>query len=379
MKKKFDVTDLNIIEALAAYGPRNVAEVSRRLRLPTETLRKRIKRLSSQHFLRFNIAIHHARLGLKKALVFTEAIPGYEDVLLDALKINEYWIFACRCYGMFEGCVGIFVIPNESCDLFEHFIGEFKRIGLAKRIQIFWLTHSHSVHSLRKWFNEREKTWNFNWEGWVKEIGKRVSPLSYPLLESKASSVKVDEIDVLILKELEKDARISFKRLGEKLGISLQLARYHYYNHIVRGGMLKNFEVSLFHFGKDSEFSFFIFSFYKKEKLVKFASSLMDKPFVSAISTISGGNQLYAYLYFPRHEFRRFLCVLSELVKNGILKSYEYVIQDLNSSSRETIPFQCFKDGKWIYAHERYVKILHKFLKEKPSIEKLGLKIYTKK
>ena len=376
MRRGYGLTDLKILEALAVYGPRNLAEVSRKTGIHPETLRKKINRLSSQFFLRFNINVNYARLGLKRAIVFAEAVPGYEDILFDALKVNDFWIFVGRCYGMFEGCVGIFVVPWEFSSLFEQYIDELKKLGLSIRTQIFWLTHIHSINSRCKWFDEKRAAWNFNWDEWMKEVETGKGDASQVLLESEPLMANVDETDILILKELEIDARISFTKLGERLGISPQLVRYHYYRHVIGEELLKSFEVTFLHFGKDSEFSFFIFSFDKEINMAKFACSLMDKPFVKALGKILGKNQLYGYLYFPRNEFRKFLQVLSKLVRKKLLRSYQYAIQDLTNSSRATIPFQCFKNGRWIYNHERYLKILNKFVKKEivekpPAIQSL--------
>lgn len=362
MQKRFDLTDLKIIEALALHGPRNVVKVSKKLHMPAETLRKRIKRLYTQTFLRFNVSVNYANLGLRRAVVFAQAVPGYEDALYDALKINDFWVFVSRCYGMFEGCVGIFAVPFEKCGLFESFISEFERVKLAEKIQIFWVNQLSSVQSRCKWFNEDKRSWVFSWGEWIEEI-KEAKTLHMPKLAF--STGKVDKIDVLILKELEKDARISFKKLSGKIGVSPQLVCYHYHNHVVRGGLLKNFEVAFLHFGDCSDFFFFIFSFDDLKKLETFCFSLMDKPFVKAFGKIADSNQLYGYFYLPRSEFRGFLAVLSKLVKSGFLKRYEYVIQDLTNSSRATIPFQCFVDGVWVYDHERYMNILHRFSEER--------------
>ncbi|MCS7385020.1 MAG: hypothetical protein NDF53_04745 [archaeon GB-1867-097] len=100
---------------------------------------------------------------------------------------------------------------------------------------------------------------------------------------------------------------------------------------------------------------------------MKFATSLMDKPFVKAIGKILNANQLYAYIYLPSPQLRNFLRALSKLIQEGLLKSYQYAIQDLTRSSRATIPFQCYRNGRWEYNHQRYMKILHKLLKEKCS------------
>lgn len=364
MHKPFDMDDLKVFEALATYGPRNVTEVSRKLGMQAETLRKRLKRLNSQTFLRFNINVYHTNLGLRKAVVFAEAIPGYERVLFEALKINDFWIFLSRCYGMFEGCVGIYTVPNESRSLFEHFISELEKTGLTRKAQIFWSTCFHSVQSRCEWFNPEAKKWEFEWDRWIQEVQNEGTSLPFTLVEPKAFPVKGDETDVLILKELEKDAAISFRSLAEKLGISPQLVSYHFYDHVVERGLLESFEVSVFHFGKDSEFSFFILSFDDGEKLAKFASSLLDKPFVKGLGRILGKNELYGYLYLPKSEFRRFLEALSKLIRNDFLKDYQYVIQDLANSSRATIPYQFFKKGKWVYNHERYIDNLHEFSRD---------------
>jgi len=360
MHRPFDIVDLKILEALVIYGPRNLSEVSRKLHMPAETLRKKLKRLNSQTFLRFNVNVYHANLGLRKAIVFAEAIPGYENALLDAFKINDFWTFLSKCYGMFEGCVGIFAVPEESRSEFKHFISELERIGLSRKSQIFWSTRFYSVPSKCEWFSPETKTWNFDLDGWVQEIETEDPNLPHSLVEPEVFPVKADEIDVFILKELEKDATISFKRLAEKLGISPQLVRYHYYNHLINGDLLESYEVTTFHFGKDSESSFFTFSFDEERNLARFASSLLDKPFVITLGKISGENQLYGYLYFPRSEFRGFLGILSKLVRSGFLKDYQYAIQDLSSSIRETIPYQCFKKGKWIYDHDRFINVLNK-------------------
>ncbi len=377
MNRKLNLADLKVIETLAFYGPRNISKVSRKLQIPTETLRKRIKRIYSQSFLRFHVNVCHANLGLVTGVVFAEAVPGYENVLLDALKINDFWTFLGRCYGMFEGCVGIFPIPRERCCQFEQFISEIERAGLARRIQVFWTSFFHPTPVLCKWFDERTKTWNFDWEKWIKEV-KSADANSLPLLDEPEVSVKANEIDVFLIKELEKNAAISFKRLAEKLGISPQLVGYHYYRHVLGRRLLESFRVTIFHFGENSEFSFFIFNFDEFEKLAKFTSTLLDKPFVKTLGKILGENKIYAYLYFPRSEFRTFLKALSRLVREGILESYYYVIQDLDNSAREIIPFQCFKEGRWVYNHKGYVNLLRKFVVEKRLIEKLAHKVHGK-
>ena len=324
-----------------------------------ETLRKRLKRLQSQNFLRTHVNIYHTNLGLKKAVVFAEAVSGYEDLLFDCLKQNEFWIAVARCYGMFEGCVVVYTIPKDHCDEFELFIAEVEKLGVAGDIQVFWSTCFHSVHSRCSWFDRLIGTWSFQWDDWIDEIKSEKTKLPYTLFDPKDFPIYGDMVDVLMLKELEKDATISFVNLAKILKISPQLVRYHFQRHIIERGLIEGFEVTTFHFGRAiSDFFFFIFKFDSFEKLAKFASSLLDKSFVKGLGKILGKNALFGYLYLPRSEFRRFLSALSKLVQNDFMQSYRYVIQDLTKSSRETIPYQCFKDGMWVYDHNKHIENL---------------------
>lgn len=366
MSPKFNLSDLRILEGLGRYGPRNVTEVARKLGMPAETLRKRLKRLTSHLFLRLNANIYHTYLGLKKALIFAEATPGYEDLLFNCLRENDFWISIARCYGMFEGCVGVFTIPNTHCVKFERFLEEIENLGVARKIKIFWCTCFQAVHSRCKWFDQKSQTWNFQWDEWIEEIPAEDTELPYTLVDPEDFPIKGDYIDVFISKELEKDATTSFADIAEMLGVSPQLIRYHYHNHLIKRGILESFEVTDFRFDiATSNFLFFIFKFDSAEKLAKFASSLLDKPFVRTLGKVLGQHALYGYMYLPKFEFRRFIDPLSKLIRTGFLQSYSYAIQDLQKSSRQTISYEYFRHGKWIYNHKKHIHNIHDLVKNR--------------
>ena len=110
MPKHFDNLDVRILEGLAEYGPRNITKVAQELDVPRGTVISRIERMSSSFCLRLLTTIYHTNLGMKKAVVFAKATPGQEDVLFNCLKVNKFYIYLSRCFGMFEGCIGIYVI-----------------------------------------------------------------------------------------------------------------------------------------------------------------------------------------------------------------------------------------------------------------------------
>jgi len=364
MRQELDHLDLRIIESLATYGPRNLANVARKLDMPPGTLRKRLKRLLSNIFLRFGINVYHTYLGLKKAVVFAEAIPGYEDLLFKSLKMNDFWLYVSRCYGMNEGCFAIYTIPKGHENDFEQFLEELQKI-VAGNTQVFWSTCFQSVHCLCNWFDPKSGNWDFQWNKWLEEISAEGTELPYTLVDPEEWPIKGDEIDVFILKELEKDAAISFVDLAKKLKISPQLVGYHYQNHIKNHDLIENFSVDVYHFDiSSSDRFFFIFRFNDRESLAKFASSMLDKPFVTVLGKILEENALLGYIYLPRSEFAKFIDTLAKLIGLGLLKSYQYMIQHLGKTSRQTISYEYFKDGSWVYDHKKHIENLHKLVKE---------------
>jgi len=366
MVKRIDLQHLKTVETLEREGPRNITKVARKLGIPAETLRKRVRRMTSQFSWHFHLNIYHTYLGLKKAVVFAQAVPGYEDLLVDCMKANDFWLYVDRCYGMNEGCFAVYTIPNNHSDSFEEFIQRLEASGVGTNAQILWSTCFQSVHSRTKWFDEASKSWNFKWEQWADEVSKKGKPPQLPLTlrDPEEFPIKGDKTDILILKEMEKNPLIRMTILAQKIGISQQLAAYHYLRHIQEQNLIESFEVSLPYFGKDvSDLFMFTFEIGNYETFAKFTSSLLDKPFTRGLGKVLGKNALIAHLYLPKTEFRKFIDTLSKLIRAGLLENYSYVIQDPAKGWRQTISYEYFKDEKWIYDHEKHIKKLESLVK----------------
>jgi DNA-binding Lrp family transcriptional regulator len=368
MQNKLDLLDVRIIEGLGKHGPRNISEVAKRLHIPKGTLFFRIKRMSSLFYLRMSANVYHTNLGLKKAVVFAEATPGSEDLLFNCMKLNKFYIYLSRCYGKFEGCVGIYVIPKNQLMKFEQFIREIQKLGVAKNVKHFWSTCFHTVNRTSNWFDAASENWIFPWDEWIREIPNQKEDLPYTLVDPKDFPQKADETDLFILKELEKKATTPLIDIARKLGTSLQNVRYHYKTHVLKEGLLEAFQIAVMPFDRTiSDAFFFTFRFNNKENLAKLTRTLLDKPFVYIVGKILDKNTIIAQLYLPRPEFRNFIDSLSQLTRAGFLQSYEYVIQDFGSGkwSRETIPFEFFKDGSWNYDHHKHLTELRKLVGER--------------
>lgn len=368
MHKKLDFLDVNILEGLATCGPRNLTEVARKLCIPRGTMLSRIKRMSSSFYLRLITNVYHTNLGLKKGIVFAEATPGHEELLFNCMKANNFYIYLSRCYGTFEGCFGIYVIPHDRTMEFEQFIKTIEKLGVAGKTEVYWSTCFQTVNEKKNWFDPQSHTWIFKWDEWIDEIPTEGTELPFTLVDPKSFHIKCDEIDLFIIKELEKDATINLADIARKLQTSLPRVKYHYQEHVIGLGLIECFQIFLFPFNRDeSDMFYFRFKFDNTEKMAKFALSLLDKPFVNALGKVLGENAVFANLYLPRLEFRTFVDYLSNLIRSGLIQNYNYIIQDIRNVpktwARETIPFEFFKEGAWAYDHSKYMKIINELVK----------------
>ena len=279
------------------------------------------------------------------------------------MKANDYWLYVSQCIEA-SRCLAIYGIPAGKEKKFEEFIGRFQELGLAGNVNRIWSTCIQNINATFAWLDKTSGEWDFPWDSWIEEVKTNEGELPYTLREPDEYIQKADWIDVMILKELEKDCTIKLKDIAKKLDMSLQRLRYHYKNHVIKEGMFEgNQVIAEYYSGSPSDLHFFTFSFKNRENLTKLACSLMYKPFAKGMGKEYGKNRLFAQIYLPREQLRNFIASLGKLVRAGFLETYEYVIQDPVKKERQTISYEFFRDGKWEYDDERYLEKLQSIVK----------------
>jgi DNA-binding Lrp family transcriptional regulator len=366
-EKKLRNLDVKILQGLADHNPRNRSETAIKLRMPRETLRYRINYLKSHFSLNLLGNVYHTSIGLRKVVVRSQSKPGYEDVLYDILKSNDYWLYVSQCIGG-PNCLAIYAVPAEREKEFEDFAEHVRSSGIVTDVSYTWSTCMHTVNATSTWFDSRKEEWVFPWDSWLAEIPTAKGELPYTLKESGGYPQQADRIDIIILKELEKNCAIKMIDIADMLNMSLQRVRYHFVTHIAEKRMFEGPQILAEHYrGLDPDTYFFVFSFNDYGNFEKFALSLLDKPFVRSMGKIYQKNDLYVQIYLPRKQLRNFTDALARLVRNGFLGTYEYLIQDLTRTERQTIPYEFFKKNSWEYDQQKYLNRLEKAVSQLKS------------
>ena len=358
MRKRLDSLDIKILEALGVYGPRSISKVARKINIPRVTVRDRIKHLKSHFSLYLQVSVYHTLIGLKKAFVFAKATPGHERLLWEAMKANRYWLYLTARYDRPESFYGIYGIPIDHMKDFEQFVKQIEKLRIAQKIKLFWSTSIQTVNLNDNWYNHESGRWIFEWDKWIEDIKSQGTSLPNTLVESESYPQKADRIDIIILKELQKNAECKLRDVAKLLDASPQTVQYHFKNHVIAKGLIEGYVVFLPHFEAVSDSYCFRFNFHNEKNMAKFALSLGDKPFVQSIGKISGKIALFVHIYLPRQEFRGFTDSLSKLIRNGLMKSYDYAIEDTSRRELQTIAYEFFKGKSWIYEHKEHMKKL---------------------
>jgi len=348
--EKIDEIDVKILERLSIIGPRNLALIAEQLDMPATTVRYRFCRMLDDSILYLHLNPYHTNMGLKKAVIFVEAVLGHEDLLLDCLRVNDFWLYLCRIYGHYEGWGGVWTVPKDNVEDFKLFLKSLVDLGVAKNIDINWTTCHEGIPVMQRWFSKEENRWVLNWNEWMNEVENIEGDLPWTLNDPDDWPIRVDYEDLLIIKELEKDGRATMTYISKNIGIPLETVKYHFRQHVLKRDLIEGYQIEIFRFpALSSESLFFKFDFDSQEKFKNFALSLHDKPFPTFIGKVLGQNSLVSHINLPKKDFREFIKVLSLLIRKGLLKKYTYWMQDIFVQWRETIPYKHFENGGWKY------------------------------
>jgi DNA-binding Lrp family transcriptional regulator len=360
-----DETNAKILEGLGVHGPRNISSLAKTLRLPSTTVAFRLLKLVRENGLQIRARLNFQKLGLRKAVVFAEAKPGKEKILRNLVDNLSYWTYMIRCFGKFNGVYALFGFPEEFREKLEDYFAEASRLGLLDNYALYWVTDFCEKPPNFSWFDFKRRGWSFQWQRWIKEIERDSEGFPKKLLDPEAYVVLADKVDLLLLKELEKDGSTEFKALAKVVDMTPEAVRYRFQNHIIKRQLIADYEISIFPYPyQSSDMSCFVIEFKTKEALAKFVNSLSDKPFILNYAKVVGQNALVVHFYVPKIEFSNLVDSLNSLVETHFVERFFHVSLDISSYQRQTVSYEFFENNKWTYNHESAVGNLKKILSE---------------
>lgn len=361
--KTLDSTNAKIIEGLGKHDPRNLLSLAEKIELPPTTVAFRVKRLLKEGFLTVRAKLNAPKLGLAKAVLIADANRGFADTLVRAIENVGYWTYTASCYGKFNGYYAIFSFPFKRKAELEDYFVKAKESGAMSNYMLRWTTNILDVAPNFDCFDFKLKAWNFPWRRWVTDILKGSRTMPSHLLDPESYEIEMDTKDLLILKELEKNGFEDFTQLAKIVKITPQGVRHRFIKHMLQKDLIAGYEVAILPYPLQvSDLCAFILDFPNGDALAKFANSLLQKPFVISYAKITGQNSLLVHFYVPKSEFSGFLASLNRLTMEGIVQDFVYVFLDVPSFKRQTVSYEKFVNGEWVYDHENAMRKMAKLV-----------------
>jgi len=364
-QKTFDRTNAKILEALQLYGPRNIKALAESIRIPDTTVSFRLEKLIKQRMLLVTANLDFAKLGLARAFLITDSLLGRQDLLRKVIHSTDYWNYIARCYGKFDGFIAYFAFPAKYKNELQEYVEQAAKLRAFSHHLFFWITNTHFPRVGFEWYDFEKKQWKFRWDEWFNEILDSSGDMPEILREPNDYTILVDKRDLLVLKELQKDATQDFRKLANVVGITAQSIHFRWHNHIVKRKIILQYTTSFKPYPLEiSDFYTFIVDFKEEESLAKFCNASNRKPFIVSYGKVIGKNSLVLQLNIPKSEFPNLIKTLNFLHTKGIIEKFLYVMLDIMSHERQTVSYKSFQDGKWSYDHDRRLEELRKLLKK---------------
>jgi len=345
-----DETNAQILAELAKHGPRNISTIAKATNLPITTVSFRLKKLIEHGLLRITANPNLPRLGLAKAFLTAEAPLGQHGALLKIIKNTDYWTYITRCYGRTDGYCAYFAFPATHKKELEDYLEEATKLGHIRQQALYWTTNSYYSTPNFQWYNFKEKEWKLEWQEWINDIQNASSKTPEALIENKDYETIADKADLLIIKELEKDATIDLKRMAILLQITPQGLGNRYKTHIIRRQLVAGYNVDIYPFPIEiSELYNFILDFTDPKTLAKFVNASNEKPFMVSYAKAIDSNTLITNIYIERKEFPNLNDTLNQLHSQNIIRKFSYITLEPTAYHRQTISYEHFENGKWSY------------------------------
>ena len=340
--KQLDPTNIKILSAMAAVGPRNLLEVARLTGIPFTTVHHRIAQIESKAEKLVELHPNTDKIGMVRIVVLVAAKSGMEDIVTKALRIPNYWSAVERCEGAFTHH-SIQVVPAQHVKKLREYISTMQAMNFVKAFRFIQTGSSHQIFPDFSNYNSIAGEWTFEWNGWLNAVisGAPAETIKDP----KGQPMNYEKIDLEITAYLQVNARMSFAEVARKVNASANIVKYHY-DKLRSGGVVAGFDFNVTPYPVEiSAFHEFMLEFNDTNSMNRFFSAAKNLFFIQQLAKALRKNALLVRTTIINSQVEKMFTFFSELVNAGQLTSFSAVRLNMNSRAQQTISPELFDNG----------------------------------
>lgn len=367
--KTLDPVNAEIIQECCSQGPNNLSSVARSLKIPTETVRYRFRKLKRLGILQFDVFARYSKLGLIRCVLFANATAKGGPHLEKTFAIIHYYTYLARCFGSDEGFYGVYALPYANRSDFESYWEEAVELGILKDFNLIFTGDSYSATPNFQWFNFKKHFWAFPWKDWIEETSLASTERTHPILKDPLDyKSKIDQADVKIISLLELDATRGMREIGQRMGFTVSGVKYHWDNHITSRGVVEGYRTIIT--GYPVGFSD-LFVFHLRcgdaDRLAQLVNFLSDKMFVGSFAKVLRENELIAYVFTPKTEFEGLMQYMYGIRRADVVRDFSYTKLDLSTYAEESLSSSNYEGGYWNYNLDKHLEKLRSLSAAEPK------------
>lgn len=359
--------EARIIEAIRKEGPQNVSKLSRMLGAHQETVRYKIKSQFRRLGFRIHADVDYRKLGLSlhwATFKFSPGFLGSANRILAALNETGYLTYYARIIpqGYY---IALFAVPTGAGSEYRKFLDHLKRIGMVENFTFKEALASRHNSMNPRYFNFRSGMWEVDWNR------VRADPARPLVVEPRKPVATVDKYDLLIIKELQKDALQHLVEVGRRLKVNQKTLEYHNRTHVQKEKLIPNYNVR---WTRDMESSVshsvqlarLTASGLTTKEFIRLQAAVSKIPFLWAEELLKDGTYI-ATLLIPAQEAVTTFDYLSNEAPNLDTKvSVGYI--NVRDACLFTIPYHKFEEG-WSVDQKALVSDFNRAMtsREKPE------------
>jgi DNA-binding Lrp family transcriptional regulator len=360
--KQLDPTNVTILWTMWKVGPRNLLKTARKTGMPFTSVYRRVEKLEARSGRLAYLIPRLSTLGMTRVVVLVAAKIGYEQEALLALKIPNLWRSINSCEGHFT-YHSVQAVPINCLRDFTNYMRRLLKLGIVTRMVMIRTGEQYPNFPDFKYFDFKRNEWTLPWGKWMGMLeGTRPSDEE---LDPSSCQTLADKRDLIIIKELEKNARKSFAEIADVVGISLQAVKQRFDRKLVPNGMVQNFAMDVTPYPMEvSAYHEIMLEFTSELALRKFFAIRDKLFFILGASKVIRQNSLLIRTCILDSQVPKMFKFFSEMAREGILGSYSALRLTLENRETQTISYELFDDMKgWTFNLRQCVMELAKLSK----------------
>jgi DNA-binding Lrp family transcriptional regulator len=349
-RRKLNSELVRMALCLAKTGP-NINEIARATSCHKETVRYRYHRFFRERGITVQAMPDYGKLGFKRLILVLKLAPSYEHIAKDvftALSGSCYLHSYTRV--MLRGTYLVHVaVPGELAERCARVYADLQSAGLFVELEILVFEEMRNPPMKPERFDFVRSSWSVDWES------LKPADSAQPLTAIRGPE-KYDRVDLLILKELEKDAGRTLVKMVSNLNVSLNALEFHRREHVDARSLIKGYRLIWqgTHYDlerqravsrKDYLELTILLEGGTRDEVSELIMMLNRMPFLWSEAR---GEAYCAEIFVPTYEFAGLLAYLDEFVSR-VGEKLRIFMMDQNHAVRFVISYDLFdaESKKW--------------------------------